>query len=174
MKNEGAVLQSFLFIRVCRMQHIGLNKHHVPAFHRKMHIAADKFALSFRHHIQLQFAVPVHGHRGKRLRKPAVIQTVGHSYRAVMPLFHQFFLFRQLISCHWLLPYPAVCCPFLCCLFLRFFAVCCPFLCCLPLRFSVACCPVSLLPVAPFLCCLLPRFFVACCCIILLSALQML
>ena len=158
MKNESAVFQSFLFIRVCRMQHIGLNKHHVPAFHRKMHIAADKFALSFRHHIQLQFAVPVHGHRGKRLRKPAVIQTVGHSYRAVMPLFHQFFLFHQLISYHWLLLYPAVCCPFLCC----------P-----PLRFFVACFSVSLPSAAPFLCCLLPRFFVACCCIILPSALQM-
>ena len=137
MKNEGAVLQSFLFIRVCRMQHIGLNKHHVPAFHRKMYIAADKFALSLRHHIQLQFAVPVHGHRGKRLRKPAVIQTVGHRYRTVMPLFHQFFLFRQLISYHWLLPYPAVCSPFLCHL---------------PLRFSVACCPVSLLPVVASFC----------------------
>ena len=163
------------------MQHIGLNKHHVPAFHRKMHITADKFALSLRHHIQLQFAVPVHGHRGKRFRKPAVIQTVGHSYRTVMPLFHQFFLFRQLISCHWLLPYPAVCCPFLCRLLLRFFAVCCPFLCCLLPRFFAACFSVSLPSAArfsvvccPFLCCLLPRFFVACCCIILLSALQML
>ena len=170
MKNESAVFQSFLFIRVCRMQHIGLNKHHVPAFHRKMHIAADKFALSFRHHIQLQFAVPVHGHRGKRLRKPAVIQTVGHSYRAVMPLFHQFFLFHQLISYHWLLLYPAVCCPFLCCPPLRFFVACfsvslpsaAPFLCCPPLRFFAVCRSVSLLPVAPFLCCLLLHHFAVC------------